>query len=257
MQISLAWPDLAHLKKKKKKASWKSLLCFTFQTTDAVFGQNAFRKKRQSTGRREQGGGGNRRGVHRGVSEGLRRTHPWGPVRKVLEPWWCLPTLQAVKAPGCERWMPRPERAAPPRHTSPSSAACGSGTGPHYAERRELHPGKSADLERERERERDKWAFTAKVSWYSWWQNWPTVTLNTSIFKFPLELHPIVAAENSSALELSVVKLTLVPGVVGEEAAVIGSYGLEVKEFVFTNLDPSVKKSTPEPWKSPFSNWPE
>lgn len=48
MQISLAWVDLAHLRKKQKKASGKSLLCFTFQTTDAGrrFGQTRFAKGR-------------------------------------------------------------------------------------------------------------------------------------------------------------------------------------------------------------------
>lgn len=30
----------------------------------------------------------------------------------------------------------------------------------------------------------------------------------------------------------------------------------EIFTFPDTDLDPSVKKSTPEPWKSPFSNWP-
>lgn len=76
MQISLAWLDLAHLRKKQKKASGKSLLCFTFQTTDAGrrFGQTRFAKGR--VGRRDKGDGGKRRGGHRGESEGTRRTHP-------------------------------------------------------------------------------------------------------------------------------------------------------------------------------------
>lgn len=58
---------------------------------------------------------------------------------------------RVVKGPGCERRTPRPERAAPPRDTSPSSAACGAETGPRYAGRRELRPGKSTGLEEERE----------------------------------------------------------------------------------------------------------
>lgn len=48
-----------------------------------------------------------------------------------------------VKAPGCERWRPRPVRAAPLPDTSLSSAACGFETSPHCVGHHELHLGKS------------------------------------------------------------------------------------------------------------------
>lgn len=62
-----------------------------------------------------------------------------------------LQPQRVVKGPGCERRTPRPERAALPRDTSPSSAACGSERGPRYAGRRELRLGKSTGLEEERQ----------------------------------------------------------------------------------------------------------
>lgn len=72
-----------------------------------------------------------------------------------------------VKGPGCERRMPRPERAALRRDTSPSSATCGSETGPHYVGRRELHPGKSTGLEEERHGDKSlRDAVIRKVSWF-------------------------------------------------------------------------------------------
>lgn len=77
MQISLAWPDFARLRKKKKKSGWEvTVVFFTFQTTDARrrFGQTHFAKGRVA--RRDKGEGGNRRGGHRGELEGTRRAHP-------------------------------------------------------------------------------------------------------------------------------------------------------------------------------------
>lgn len=254
MQISLVWPDLAHLRK-QKKASGKSLLCFTFQTTDAVLVRRISQKA--EWGVEIKVAVENRRGGHPRESRRVRDVH----IPEVLSgrcrgPWW-----RAVKAPGCGRRTPRPERAAPPRDTSPSSAACGSETGPRCAGRRELRPGTSTGLEEERQTGAvtNHGATVGRLSWFEQRLKGPTVTLDASIFKLPLELHAVVAAENASALELSVGKFPLVPGMVGGEALVKLSSRLGVKLFSFclTNLDPSVKKSTPEPWNSPFSNWPE
>lgn len=53
------------------------------------------------------------------------------------------PGSMAVKVPGCERWRPRPELAAPLLDTSLSFAACGFETNPHFVGHHEFHLGKS------------------------------------------------------------------------------------------------------------------
>lgn len=59
------------------------------------------------------------------------------------------PASVTVKGPDCERWRPKPGRAAPLPDTSLSSAACGFERSPRFAEHRELHLGKSIGLEAE------------------------------------------------------------------------------------------------------------
>lgn len=87
-----------------------------------------------------------------------------------------------------------------------------------------------------------------------------TISLNTSIFEFSFKLHAVVTTEDSRALKLSMGKLPFIPDMVKREQGVIcdtwpGTELLFVS-LLLTHLDPSVKNSTPEPWKSPFSNWP-
>lgn len=147
MQISLAWLDY----------EWGKSRC-TFQVSNIEhrFGhllctplQRQSRKKeiKVTVKKREES--------FRGELEGIRVHIP----EVLLEGAGTLiissPASVTVRAPGCERWRPRPEHAAPPPDTSPSSAACGFETSPRFAGHRELHLGKSIGLQAETHRHCD------------------------------------------------------------------------------------------------------
>lgn len=206
------------------------------------------------------------RKTHREELEGSIRVHVpevllEGAGTLIMSP----PASMTVKAPECERWRLKPAHAAPLLDTSLSSAACGFETSPRFAGHHELHPGKSIGLEAETQ---DTVTNHRETISTSWWTNcssgetdlpypstrpslnspsnfMPSYRLKTPVpWNFPCENSP------SYLMRWEESRVSFVTYDWGENMLFFSL------TFLLTHLDPSVKKSTPEPWKSPFSNWP-
>lgn len=182
-----------------------------------------------------------------------------GPGTLTVSP----PGSVAVKGPGCERRRPKPALAAPLPDTSLAFAACGFGKSPRFVGHRELHLGTSIALEAQTRDTvtncRETISTSQKDKSFQRCDRL-TISLDTSIFELSFKPHAIIPTEDARALELSVRKFPLIPDTAEKEQRVTFLWRLRTKPLSdsprLTHLDPSVKNSTPEPWKSPFSNWP-
>lgn len=215
--------------------------------------------------RKESDGGKREKNTERRAGGEYTSTHPWGPLERCWNPDRVSirvhdgqsARLRALEAEACARcttpghfslfcslwfWNKPSFRGTPWAPSGKVNSPGGTDTG-HYGQP-----------------QRDN--IDILMDKLFQWCNRLTISLNTSVFEFPFKLHAIISTEDSCPLKLSVCKFSFIPDVMKREQGVICNFWLRTKltfffvSLLLTYLDPSVKSSTPEPWKSPFSNWP-